>query len=219
MIRILPIGISVVVRILFSTRQQSLRIKWKFTHIVTSTSRCDEHQSQHIFFAYNLLPTIFGLLCSTVTVVHCVWAAAAARKRKETMIWPNRTKGVYDKHKYRTMDEPQQPVVCATSLDDEFSVLRSIQNVPIPFRHPPYASQRCVFSLYTCILIYVPIDCSMLSYIRIQGAYLTTIFRFLKRFIFAEEWANEQNEFNFDTDVVAPVLIFYVSCPPRICHS
>lgn len=45
MIRILPICVSVALICPFSA-QLSLQIKWKFTHIVTSTARC----ATHIFF-------------------------------------------------------------------------------------------------------------------------------------------------------------------------
>lgn len=100
MIRILPIFISVTgTHSLFHSSQLSPRIKWKFTHIVTSRRSDARHRSAHIIIIFFFLRLIYyrifsvNILPGSLPIFVC---EQQHQQRGETMILPNRTKGVYD---------------------------------------------------------------------------------------------------------------------------
>lgn len=98
MIRILPIFISVTAVIsLFHFSQLSPRIKWKFTHIVTS-HRPDASHEAHTFFFLHLIYYRIFLVYILVCCIYSAYsfASSSTKQRGETMTLPNRTKGVYD---------------------------------------------------------------------------------------------------------------------------
>lgn len=143
-----------------------------YSHRHISSSRCQPRSAHILFFAFNLLPNIFGLYIG-VLHIFCLFVCEQQHQAKRR----DNDSAQSDKRRlrHRTMDEPQA-VVCATAFDVEFSVLWSIQHI---FSFQP----KCVSVPCMCSLIYVPIDCSMLDYIgtRSRGAYLTTIFRFFEK--------------------------------------